>query len=253
MGRYDKIKNFVGKLQNLPENQRKTIFFTIIAILAVILLILGVKLTLNDISKIGASLQSAEIPKFNSTYLQDNTPDAVVQNTSPVDQTKTVADQNPAWQIYKNEKYGFAINYPEDWKVDSNQTNDLHLWLQKQVFQEVASLHIEVASQTAGIKTTQEGVSYITSQMKDILKQERIKIGEVQGHEVIGLICTQVCRGLVDNPYFPFSVISFSDNDTVIKVKYSEGTLGSGWKKKADDWKYYNEFINIILTFRFVK
>ena len=254
-----KISNFLAKLRSLPEKQKIVIFFAIIAIFGVALIFWSIKITRDGVSKIRESVKSINLSQFKilenqqidnqEKYFNDTDADKEINNTT--DGTNKIDNKNSDLKTYKNEPYGFTIDYPKDWGVDSNQTNDLHLWLQKEISKEVASLHIEVASQTQNTKSTEDGVSYIISQMKDITKQEKVKIGEFDGYEVIGMICTQICKESLDDPYFPFSVIYFSHNDTVLKIKYSEGTLGIGWKDTIKDWKYYDEYQKIISTFRF--
>jgi len=256
---YEKIRNLIVKLQVLPENQKKIIFFTIIIISALVMATFGIMATRNNISKIGDSIKSMDISQFkipenqppNNQEKDFNNTDIVKEINNTIDEIKKENNQNSDWQTYKNEPYDFTINYPKDWGI-KNHTTDLDIWLEKEDSKEVASIHIEVVSQTKNIKSAKEGTDYIVSQMKNIIKpEENISIGTYEGYEVIGAICISICKESLNDGYFPFSVIYFSNNDTVIKIKYSEGTLGIGWKNTVKDWKYYEEYKKIISTITF--
>ena len=271
----NKIRGFVLRLRNLPEQQKQIILFTIIAVSAVVLLFLNIKSTKNTISKIGESVKSVNLQgiDFNTpnSNLQNNglesevgMPDTEINNVTSSQSGNIFQNQNSDWsagngsrsdadwQTYKNELYGFTIDYPKDWSIDESHTTNLDIWLEKKVEKEVADIHIEVASQTQSIKSTQEGMDYIISQMKDIVKpKEKIGIETYEAYEVIGTICTSICTGSPDDTYFPFSVIYLSNKDTVIKIKYGEGTLDIGWKNTIENWKYYDEYKKIISTISF--
>lgn len=264
MNSYDKVKNFVLNLQNLEEQQKKMIVFVIIIISAIILIFINIKFTKNTISKIGNNINSDNLynnVNFNeqASNFQNNSIESGLETTNtaveniPLDQLEnSLKDQHYDWQKYQNETYGFSINYPKDWQIDKNQTTDLDIWLEKIVEKEVASLHIEIASKTQNIKSTKEGVDYIISQMKNIIKPEKqVIIQNSEAYEVIGTICTSICNGSSEDIYSPFSIIYIAHNDTVIKIKYSEGTLGTGWKNSIDNWKYYDEYKQIISTIIF--
>jgi len=62
---FNNIKDFIAKLQVLPEKKRKIIFFTIIIISAIILIFPGIYLTKLHFLKITQSLQSIKVPEIN--------------------------------------------------------------------------------------------------------------------------------------------------------------------------------------------
>lgn len=60
-----KISRFVGYLQQLPENSRKVIFFSTMALVIFIIGFLGIILTKKNISLVGKSFQGMSIPKID--------------------------------------------------------------------------------------------------------------------------------------------------------------------------------------------
>lgn len=86
------IRDFIKKLQNLPEKQRKIILWTIVIILALGLGSVWIKMTIDKFSKmepIKINLDVLKAPEFQNTQ-----------------------DQTADWQTYTNSEYGFEIKYP---------------------------------------------------------------------------------------------------------------------------------------------
>lgn len=271
---FDWVKEFVAKLRSLPENQKKIILFTVIIIVGLIIGFFNIISTKRNISKIGQSLKSFDVLKTeilidqSSDNNQNNlgNPDVSIpvsgeqSREDELDNTTdnvndVVADQNstvPELNTYENKKHTFSLQYPKDWVMDSNQTSDLEIFLEKTVSPEVADIHVEVVSDTQSITSADEGINTSISQMKEIIKpKEKINLGTYEGYEVIGTVCTRICTGSAEDIYSPFSIIYVSHNNTVIKMKYSEGTLGVGWKNTMEEWRFYNEYKNIISTLKF--
>ena len=57
----------IEKLQNLPENKKKIILWTIVAILAVIMGFFWVRGAINNFSIIGQSVQGIKLPKIDTS------------------------------------------------------------------------------------------------------------------------------------------------------------------------------------------
>lgn len=262
---FEEIRELVLRLRSLPENQKKIILFTIIIVSALIIGFFTVISTNENIKKIGKSIDLIDFPKIDiyqenpdlqgkKLIPETNQPNTESDNNMSDQSNGLLKNQNFDWQMHTNKQYDFIINYPKDWSIDNGKTTDLHIWLEKKLLEEVASLHIEVVSQTQKIKSSEDGSDYIVSQMKNIIKpKEKINVGEYEGYEVVGTICTGTCNGSPEDMYFPFSVIYFSNDHVVIKVKYSEGVLGLGWKKEIKDWKFYDEYKGIISNIKFIK
>ena len=58
-----KIKEFITKLQNLPEQKKKIILWTIVAILGLIMGFFWIRGAINGISKIGESVKTINLIK----------------------------------------------------------------------------------------------------------------------------------------------------------------------------------------------
>jgi hypothetical protein len=61
----EKIKNFLAKLQNLPDNKKKIILWTIVVIAGVVMGSFWIKGTIKNISKVGDTIQSIKMPEIN--------------------------------------------------------------------------------------------------------------------------------------------------------------------------------------------
>ena len=75
----ERNRAIILKLQNYPEKKKKIILWSIVAILAVIMGFFWVKEAVSNVSKIGESVKSINLPKINSNMpaldiLQTTTP-----------------------------------------------------------------------------------------------------------------------------------------------------------------------------------
>jgi len=60
----EKIRNNLQKLQSLPEQKKKIILWTIVAVLAVIMGFFWVKSAIVNVSKMGQEFQKIELPEI---------------------------------------------------------------------------------------------------------------------------------------------------------------------------------------------
>ncbi len=111
----EKIRNFIVKLQALPEAKKKIVFFSVMAIVVLIVGVWGFFATKNNIGKIGESVKNINLPKFDMPQdsgvsmpsvngSQNQTADSSAKDLSTAD-----------WKTYANTEYGFEIKYPKDW------------------------------------------------------------------------------------------------------------------------------------------
>ncbi len=119
------IKEFIAKLQNLPETKKKIIIFTVVIISALIMGFFWVTSTASKISQLGESLKSVDLPKIDLPKIdlpniQTNTQ---VNNTPVPTPTPTPENQTADWKTYTNAKYGFEMKYPPNLSVKENSSN----------------------------------------------------------------------------------------------------------------------------------
>ena len=60
-----KIYEVIKKLQNLPENKKKIILWTVVVVLALPMGFFWVKGAMNDLSKIGGEVKNIKMPEIN--------------------------------------------------------------------------------------------------------------------------------------------------------------------------------------------
>ncbi|MCX6722607.1 MAG: hypothetical protein NT094_00890 [Candidatus Staskawiczbacteria bacterium] len=97
-----KIRDFILKIQALPEKNKKIILVTIVVIFAVILGYFWIISAINNLDKIGKNVSQIKLPELQTPGVK--TPSAQTQNNQITD-----------WKTYTNTKYSFEIKYPSDW------------------------------------------------------------------------------------------------------------------------------------------
>ncbi len=117
MGISTKIRGFIVKLQNLSEAKKIIIIFVVVAISALIMGFFWIKSTENNISRMGESLKSINLPKIDIPNIQTNTPNVNQANVTP---TPTPKNQTADWKTYTNTQYGFEIKYPSNYQYLTN-------------------------------------------------------------------------------------------------------------------------------------
>lgn len=74
MGLPIKVRNFVLNLRNLSENKKRFIFFTVIAIVILVMGFFEIILTKNNIATIGKNLKQVSFPKIDIPAIDSKMP-----------------------------------------------------------------------------------------------------------------------------------------------------------------------------------
>lgn len=94
-----KIKNFIEKLQNLPDKQKKIVLWTIVVILGLTMGYFWFNSAIKRFSTIGEAVQNIELPQIETPNIE------------------MLADETADWKTYTNNEYSFEIKYPLDWAL----------------------------------------------------------------------------------------------------------------------------------------
>jgi hypothetical protein len=109
------IREFIIKLQDLSDKQKKIVLWTIVVVIAVIMGYFWIMGAVNSLSKIGDSVKSINFPTMDlpSTDL--------LQTTTPSD-ANPIADQTSDWKTYTNDEYGFQFDYPATLEINHSSS-----------------------------------------------------------------------------------------------------------------------------------
>jgi len=79
----EKIRIFLTKLQNLPENKKKIILWTIVVILAAIMGFFWIRGAIDGFTKMAESARSIKFPTINTSNMPKIPSLDILQTTSP--------------------------------------------------------------------------------------------------------------------------------------------------------------------------
>ena len=169
---------------------------------------------------------------------------------------KAIEEETVHWLIYKDEEYGFKIEYPEEWMIVDIEFMTPLLTLEKkegkQDEKEIAE--IEIRESTDNVFSLEELINEkIKLRFTKDSTVKEINIAGEKGYELIAQICTSICIGGPEDVYSTFVYVYFFHNDKIYTGKYVEAIKGVGWKESIEDYNYYDEFKKIISTFRFIE
>lgn len=179
------IREFITKLQNLPEKQKKIILWAIVVILGLIMGYFWINGAMNNLQKLGENVSQIKLPEIQTQSDENNKNlnDLSVQNQQATE----------GWKIYTNTEYGFEIKYPSDWyfreieqgiieggiyfspeKPDESETGGI-------VFTNKALSIILATSQKSLLQFAE---NYLNLSIVDKFEIENVKIGEENGIKI---------------------------------------------------------------------
>src|SRR3989338_6628805 len=98
MGIFEKIRNFILKLQALPEARKKIVFFSVMSVFVLLIGVLGVFFTKGNIKKIGESMGSIDLPKIDIPQSDEVASDLPMGDSSDALISLITSD----WKMYTN-------------------------------------------------------------------------------------------------------------------------------------------------------
>ena len=100
---------YLKKLQNLPDKQKKIILWVVVAVLGIVMGIFWIRGAMNTLSNIGNRMGGIEIPEVDLSDMP-KLPDLSVLETAD-------------WKTYKNEKVGIEFRYPPKYEISTEEIN----------------------------------------------------------------------------------------------------------------------------------
>ena len=91
-------KVYIDKLRKMSDNKKKFVLWTIVIVLAVIMGFFWFKTTINRFSNLEGNFGNIQFPEIEIPEMQ------------------TQSNETENWKIYKNNEYGFEIEFPESWE-----------------------------------------------------------------------------------------------------------------------------------------
>mgnify|MGYP001571784726 CR=1 FL=1 len=189
------FREFILKLQGLPDKRKKIIMWIIVAVLGIIMVFFWFDSAAKRVSKLGEGLKKIELPQ-----IENQIPDVKTEKK----------DETADWKTYTMNGYGdFEIKYPNGWYFKEIEAGIIEGGI-------YFSPHSPGENETGGIIFTNEALSVSISQItpqtsllkfvEDYLNLsasikfeiENIRIDEASGIKV-GVVCDGVGCG---NPHW---------------------------------------------------
>ncbi|MEK7541138.1 MAG: hypothetical protein AAB529_02810 [Patescibacteria group bacterium] len=96
------FREFILKLQGLPDKRKKIIMWIIVAVLGIIMVFFWFDSAAKRVSKLGEGLKKIELPQ-----IENQIPDVKTEKK----------DETADWKTYTDDEYGFEFKYPADYSV----------------------------------------------------------------------------------------------------------------------------------------
>jgi hypothetical protein len=235
------FKNFLEKLRALPDDRKKIILWSVVAVLAIGMGIFWIKGIINSFDKIGQTANQFNLPQVEMPEIPD------ITNLSP-DQSQKATE---GWKTYKNDQYGFEIKYPDNWFLQKTSNDSVK-------FSPISFDKIEsYAKATAGKDLfSEESIQYLDS----INNTVGLAVGNIEGAPDI--ITKQNCESTDQSAQkilvggFEGCKFTVSRNweDIILDVMIPDKKIMISFKTTDINTKNYpGIFDQMISTFKFIK
>ncbi len=111
------MKQFIAKLQALPEPRKKMIFFAIMAVACVAMIFVAITSLEHNVSQFANSIKSINVA--TSTSSQDSQPLGIQAALPATTEAPPPTDATATWKTYENKDLGFLVKYPNDYPEPS--------------------------------------------------------------------------------------------------------------------------------------
>lgn len=228
------IKEFITKLQNLPDKQKKIVLWTIVVILGLIMSYFWINSAMKRFSTIGEAVQDIELPQIETPNI-----DAL---------NNLLSDQTADWKTYKNDEYGFEIKYPLDWAFRQYISGAAF-------FPENKSAENTTGNGALNVGFYQRGSNYCEIPFADYVKIAGPS--EIQNYESLNIIESGVNNNGIEMYKIAWNYTDFKgDKKVSLPITYfgaaNEQLCGSV-DAFLNDSSYSDIYSKMISTFKFTK
>ncbi|MEK7658248.1 MAG: hypothetical protein AAB352_00060 [Patescibacteria group bacterium] len=172
------------------------------------------------------------------------------------------------WKTYNNNDLGFQFSYPKSWYIiepNGNANTNPTVWFKMGVYTGCAgdvpcgNFNIDITDVSALEGQKFPTVNLISSGQKDFIVadmsaklqniiQQKRKVnvfGNGDGYETIVKFCYgDGCKATIG----PMSIVDVLVFGKIYHIEYTEGV-----KNGINEWQFYNEFNQVLSTFKFTK
>lgn len=227
-----KIKEFIAKLQNLPDNKKTIVLWTIVAVLAIIMGYFWVNSAIKNLSEMGESIGQIQLPEIET----------------PKTEGIILKDETSDWKTYKNDEYGFEIKYPLDWTFRQYISGAAF-------FPKDKSSENITGNGAVNVGFYERGANYCKIPFADYVKIAGPS--EIQNYESLNAIESGINSNGSEMYKITWNYIDFDGNEKVsLPITYfgtADGQLCGSIDAFLNDNNFLDIYNKMILTFKFAE
>lgn len=251
------IREFLTKLQNLPDQQKKIILWSVVAVLAIAMGAFWIRGAMNSLDKIGQSVGQIKLPEIQ---------------TSEIPNIQTSTDQTAGWKTYTNDEYGFEIKYPTDYKIAAGRITDQPEEYRITIFP-VQNINqgnsIVVKIETGNVSLEENVIAAVAQLKKDSAQSAAPVVVNYGSYEIGGLRGYLITSKAADVPGNTYATFKIQKGENIIGFSYyyqgyilasnpEEVLAGVPVTKEFQDElqskiENYNQIQRMLSTFKFLE